>query len=224
MKNPALVLAVQHLETALTRVNSYLRNLSVNEVVRDYRDILENLVVDAANGEYANRRSTFVQGMQTAIIDGAQLIYTEGLKEGGREPPEIEKADQDVIDDWILSQTGNVGSFADDARAVAKLSGDERTAARNAMLTRVGQWVESLAQFGRLAELNASGNDVWLTYDGEDGEESCAHCRKMKGQRHRKSWWEKRGLLARNGNPNFDCGRWENCNHNYYNDAGEWVL
>jgi len=65
---------------------------------------------------------------------------------------------------------------------------------------------------------------MYLTYNGEDGEESCRQCQKYKGQRHKKSWWESRGLLGRNGNENFDCGRWENCHHNYYNDAREQVL
>lgn len=216
--------AVANLEIVLTRVERYLHELSVNEIVRDYRNTLENLVVDAANGLYANRRSSFVQQMQTAIIDSGQSAYVEGLGEGGREPPTIEKDDEAAIRDWTLSQTDSSGSFADDALAVAKLDGDERTAARNAMLTRVGQWVESLAQLGRLAELNASGQDMYLTYDGEDGLESCAQCQKFKGQRHKKSWWESRGLLARFGNPNFDCGRWENCHHNYYDDAGKQVL
>jgi len=200
MRTASLDLAVRHLESALTRVDSYLRHLSVNEVVREYQNTLENLVTDAGNGLFNRRRSSFVQQMQTAIIDNGQSVYVEGLKEGGREPPEIEQADREAIDSWILSQTDNTGAFADDAMAVAKLEGDERTEARNAMLTRVRQWVESLAQLGRLAELNSSGDNMYLTYNGEDGEESCRQCQKYKGQRHKKSWWESRGLLGRNGN------------------------
>ena len=195
---------------------------SVNEVVRDYQNLLENLVVDAANGNV--RRSPFVKQMQQAIIDNAQSAYIEGLREGGRKPPTIEADDQKAIDSWILTQTPSVGAFVDDAMAVSKLSGDEKTAARDVMLGRVQQWADSLAWLGRLAGVNAKDDDPYLTYDGDDGEESCPECQKYKGKRKRKSAWEKLGLLERNGNPNFTCGRWENCHHNYYNDAGDEVL
>jgi len=197
---------------------------SVNEVVREYQNVLENMVVDAANGLYKNRRSTFVKTMQQLIIDDAQSVYIEGLLEGGRKPPELDEDDERAIREWTLSQTRNVGAFADDAMAVALLKGDERTAARNGMLERVKQWADSLAWLGRLAGLNATDKDPYLTYDGDDGQESCPECQKYKGKRKRKSAWEKLGLLARNGNPNFTCGRWENCHHNYYNDAGDEVL
>ena len=198
-----------------------LTRFSINEETRDYQDILERLVVDAANGNA--RRSAFVKEMQQEIIDRAETVYIEGLREAGREPPEITDDDQKRINDWILSQTSSVGAFVDDAMAVAELTGDERTEARNAMLDRVGVWVQALDWLGGIAKLEELGN-IYLTFDGDDGKESCVQCQVYKGQRHKRSWWESRGLLERNGNLNFDCGRWENCQHNYYDDDGEMIL
>jgi len=194
---------------------------SINEVVRSYRDVLYRLIVDAANGNITRR--AFVNDMQQEIIDKATEVYTEGLREGSSGEVELSDTDTATIRDWILSQTSHVGSFADDARAVNLETGDARTEARNVIEGRIDTWVNALNQLGLLALANAKG-DPMLTFDGDDGKESCKDCQKYKGKRHKKSWWESRGLLPRNGNPNFECGRWDNCKHNYFYDDGSLAL
>jgi len=76
------------------------------------------------------------------------------------------------------------------------------------------------------AQAKARGmGDPPLRYDGDDGEESCEECQEYKGQTHRRTWWDKRGLLARNGNPNFGCRRFDNCHHSYFHArTGEKVI
>lgn len=197
---------------------------SINEVTRDYSDLLERLVVDAANGNI--KAGSIAKQMREAIIADATLVYQEGMREGGIKDPaeEMSEDDDQAINDWILSQTKYIYGFADDAVAVAKLTGDERTAARDAMLARVEMWVSALEGLGRLGAVNAKG-DPMLTFDGDDGKESCKDCAHYKGERHRKSWWQKRGLLGRNGNDKFECGRWDDhCFHNFYFDDGSLAL
>jgi hypothetical protein len=66
-------------------------------------------------------------------------------------------------------------------------------------------------------------NDPALTFDGPDGRESCRECQFHKGKRHTTKYWRSRGLLGRNGNPNFTCGRWV-CQHSFFADDGELVV
>lgn len=190
---------------------------SVNEVLREYRDLLENFVVDAANGNIS--AASIARQMRKAVIDFAEEAYAEGLREQGEETSD---EDDKAIRDWILSQTPHIYDFADSAVSVSDLSGDAKTDARNAMLDRVDEWVESLDRLSQVAQVNAEG-DPFLTFDGDDGKDSCAECQKYQGQRHRKSWWEKKDLLMR-PNQIFGCGRFDNCQHHFYYDDGEIAI
>jgi hypothetical protein len=59
-----------------------------------------------------------------------------------------------------------------------------------------------------------------LTFGGNDGAESCATCQKLKGKRHRASWWKNKDLIIYRGNQNYDCGCWQ-CQHILFSDKGE---
>lgn len=69
------------------------------------------------------------------------------------------------------------------------------------------------------------GKDVMLTFGGNDGFESCEDCQRLKGQRHKASWWIQRGLVpGQQGNRNFACGGW-NCQHILFDDLGNvWTV
>lgn len=77
--------------------------------------------------------------------------------------------------------------------------------------------LDSILGQGRLR----GDSNIMLTFDGDDGAESCKQCQKYKGQRHRARWWIKKDLVRRNGNENFDCGRWDPCHHHLYTDEGD---
>ncbi len=194
---------------------------SINEVLRSYSDTLTRWVVDAANGTL--RASGIAAKFRKFLIESGQAAYIEGMREGGVKNPEIDGDDQVAINEWIISQTPHLYKFADDAVAVSKLKGSKRTAARAAMLDRVRIWTQALESLGQLAVANTKGNPM-LTFEGDDGEESCDECQKYKGMRKRKSWWEKRGLLMRNGNENYGCRRFDNCHHFHYYDNGSLAL
>jgi hypothetical protein len=202
---------------ALDSAEFLLSLKSVNEVLREYRDTLENYVVDAANGNISAAK--IAREMRKDVIDFADRVYDEALAEVEGERSKI---DEIAIRDWILSQTPHIFDFADSAVAVNKLTGDERTSARDAMLDRCDLWVDSLNTLAQNAEVNAKGDPV-LVFDGDDGDESCETCDKYKGQKHKKSWWEERGLLAR-PNELFKCGRFNNCNHHFYYTNGELAI
>lgn len=196
---------------------------SVNEVLRTFKDTLTRWVVDTANGNMG--ATDLARAMRALVRSTGPQAYREGLREGGIKDPdaEMDDADEGTVNGWVGGQLEYVKGFAAAAAAVAELTGDAKTQARDAMLGRVDQWRDSLRAIGERGELSAKGNPM-LTLDGEDGDESCRDCRKYKGQRHRRSWWEARGLLDR-PNSNFECGRFaDHCNHHYYDDSRTMVL
>lgn len=201
---------------------STIRNKSINEVLREYEDTLDRWVVDAANGNMDAK--DVARAMRALIREKGPAAFTEGLREGGIPDVAANLTDEDEsqVDDWIKGQLEYVTPFAKDAAAVAELTGDAQTAARNALLGRVDEWRNSLQAIGQKGYLAAKGNPM-LTFDGEDGEESCKTCRRYKGQRHRRTWWEARGLLDR-PNGNYECGRFDPCQHHFYDSDGNLVM
>jgi len=61
--------------------------------------------------------------------------------------------------------------------------------------------------------------NIMLTFGGPDGNESCKTCQKLKGKRHRASWWKNHGLTIYRGNDNYECGCWQ-CEHFLFDDKG----
>ena len=192
---------------------------TINQIVTGYINRLTALVNAAIRSGDA---VTMRQQHKALIKNVARDVYRDGYREGGLDPKDLEPDERDnyeeAIDDWIASQSEYVNQFAKDAAAAKK---DKE--ARAGVLGRVEQWASSLRNFGEAGRLAALGN-IPLTYDGEDGDESCEECQQYKGQRHRRNWWAQRDLLRRNGNENFTCGRWDNCHHYFKDDNGKLVV
>jgi len=197
-----------------------IRTKTIAQVARDYEDALDRFVRDVlqhGGGEVDFRRSH-----KALIRSIAESAYIEGMREAGGSKDDLDGEDILAIETWKDNQVGYVDAFAADIRAASLSDAPEGAAA--AILARVPVWVASLRNLGDMGRLSALGN-VNLTMDGPDGKESCVECQTYKGQRHTKKWWERRGLLSRNGNENFSCGRWEGyCQHSFRNDDGEVIV
>lgn len=190
---------------------------TIGQIINRYTDQLTNLVYDTfKSGDAVDMRRSH----KALLREMAPLAYIEGMREGGIDEPDNE--DQQVIDeaasDWLAGQLEFVNAFAKDV-ADAKKNKD----ARPAILARIESWVSSLRNFGEAGKLYALGN-VALTFDGDDGKESCEDCQRYKGQRHRRNWWAERGLLERNGNENYECQRFDNCHHSFFDDKRNVIV
>ena len=152
--------------------------------------------------------------------------YAEGMRAGGSQQPNFDMTEDDIviIESWISSQVGFTFPFAQRAEEVGRMDDDnpQRAPGVAEVNGRIFLWVDALISLAGLGKLAILKNPA-LTFDGPDGRESCRECQQWKGKRHTTTFWRRRGLLGRNGNPNFTCGRWV-CQHSFFADSGELVV
>ncbi len=184
-------------------------------MVNGYRNDLGNLVKELLRGSGRLSKAQFRHDMKGIIKDYAREGFRVAWEEGGGDVSETESDDIALIDEWRTEQQGFVDGFADWLR--------DKMSDLDLADSRLDAWAASFQNFLERIKLRAEG-DPLLTYDGDDGQESCDECQEYKGQSHRLSWWEKRDLTKRNGNENYGCGRWEPCQHHFYNSKGEQVI
>lgn len=186
---------------------------SIKSAVSSYRADIGELVSDFLRAWRSPRsggrisKAAFRRDYKQAISDGAQALFAEGWRAGGGDVEDTEPADIDVLNTWADEQQAFVNAFSD------WLVNPESNL--DDVPGRLDAWAFAGRNLAEIAQARAMG-DPPLTYEGENGVESCDECQEYKGQTHRLSWWEKRGLTKRNGNDNFTCGRWEPCQHHFY--------
>ncbi len=209
------------LSIALDRAVEYLEAKyslkTIGQIIKQYDDQLTRLVYDTfRSGDAVDMR----RAHRAMLRDFGLKSYIEGMREGETDEPDAEDmaTANDALDEWVSGQFEFVNQFAKDTAAAKR----DRTL-REAVLARVPLWVDSMRNFGEAGKLYALGN-IMLTFDGDDGAESCDDCQRYKGQRHKRNWWADRGLLERNGNPNYECGRWDNCHHDFRDDKGKVIV
>lgn len=188
---------------------------TIDAMIAGYRSDLGDLVQSLLRGGKRMSKAQFRRDMKATIKDYAREGFAVAWEEGGGDVKETEAADVAIIDEWRGEQQGFVDDFADWLT--------NKDSDLDAVPDRLDKWALSFQNFCERVKLMAQG-DPMLTYDGDDGEESCTQCQEYKGQSHRLSWWEKRGLTKRNGNDNFDCGRWPACQHHFFDGAGKQVI
>jgi len=198
--------------------------LSIGGMVNAYIVALTELIADVLNGD---RDGTSMAREHRRLLNQYSLdAFLEGMIDAGA-PDEktardsLTDADENRISEWIASQREHVSQFSKDVQAVA--SGELDRAAQQALFDRADSWGASLQNLGEQGRLSWLG-DIFLTMAGDDGDESWPECQKYKGQRHRHSRWENPGVAASNGNPEYTCGRWDNCHHHFVDDEGNVII
>lgn len=176
----------------------------------DYWHSVYNAVYDYLTGN--KPVTSFVNSVKRAFTDAYIKAAEIGYVEGGADLP----FDDETIA-WLTGVQAQEFSYIEGlfSRLKAEWEGlDPGTEAAN----RAEGYTGTLdAIFGE-AKVRAAGNKM-LTLDGDDGKESCPECKKLKGARHRASWWIKNGLVPAPGNTNYTCGNY-NCDHRLYDDDG----
>lgn len=194
---------------------------SISQAVAEYENALTRYAFDTLNSKMD--AIDFRRAHKALLKAAAKNSFEEGWREGGGDVADTEPDDIAVMRDWERDQAGYVNDFA--AWLVTTDENGKRNweMKRRQLAERLAAWALAARNLGEQAAARAKG-DPYLTFSGDDGEESCDECQEYKGQRHRLSWWEKRGLTKRNGNDNYGCGRWEPCHHHFYFDDGKQAI
>ncbi len=76
---------------------------------------------------------------------------------------------------------------------------------------RAQKWDGTTDEFYYAGIQSADTNGMY-SFEGDDGKESCPDCQRLKGVKHRMSWWVDKELRPGVDHDNFECGGW-NCQH-----------
>jgi hypothetical protein len=161
------------------------------------------------SGNVTAYRSAMALAVSAAYIAAADAGYQEG---GGELPLDSDTAA------WargqLDAQLGFIDQLFESLRDLRK-EGDVNATAE--ALARANGYASSLDQLYSEAATRGAKNKM-LTFVGSDGKESCKDCKRMKGQRHRASWWIEHDMVP--GSSAYECGGWQ-CEHYLETDDGE---
>lgn len=195
-----------------------IAELSVGEyaVIRgEYRtmvqgSILEYLLTDKA------KVTTFRNQMKRAIADYFGDAFWLGYTDGGGDANDPDPDDQA----WVNAKQESEFGFCDqlfqqlkELKSAEGITGAEMEAEAARRADGYAKTLDGVYSEGKLR----GSKDVMAQFGGTDGAESCPECQKYKGQKHKLSWWLRRGLIpGQPGNAAFTC-RGYNCNHFLFN-------
>ena len=179
-----------------------------------YHDaVTESLITYLEGGSLAKSKNSFKRAMIEAF-GGAWDAGWDG------NPPTGEALE------WLNARTQQELAFIDGLYVQAKELRKDPEADTFAWATaRADGYTGTVDNIYNHARIRALGNKM-LTFDGEDGspdnicQSTNGTCVRLKGKRHRASWWIAHDLVPYRGNPNYDCGAWE-CRHYLKDDKGE---
>jgi hypothetical protein len=158
-------------------------------------------------------RNDYIQAMAKAF----DLVFDAGYQDGGGILPADSAATA-----WL--------SDREDAEMqnIKDLFFTLKQALKDNPTMDVGAWISdrSSGYMGTLNDIYSQAKvfgagDQPLTFDGDDGKETCPDCQRMKGQTHPASWWIENNLVPVQGNKNYRCGGW-NCHHGLKDSDGNW--
>lgn len=197
-------------QTILDAFKTAHDKLSV-KAIQSTRLDFENSVADIMSLALASNnygRQQWSSAMRKIIRSAATRAYIDGLVNGGVLDGVLSEDDQDTLSSHIATQSQYVTNLGEEIfKTETGIS--EAVAARKPIL-----WFNrSVMPMYDAGQLSANGNRM-MEFTGHDGEENCATCKRLKGQRHRHKDWARKGLRpdAVEDSDNFDCGLWE-CEH-----------
>jgi hypothetical protein len=161
-----------------------------------------------SGGSLSDANNRMATAVSRAYIETVELAYVEG---GGSLP--LDEETTSWAREQIEIQFGYIDQLFDDLKELRK-SGDFD--AGEVATARAEGYASGLDQIWSEAKTRGAANKM-LTFVGDDGKESCKDCKRMKGQRHKASWWISHDMVP--GSSSYECGGW-NCEHFLQDDQG----
>lgn len=174
----------------------------------EYYTAVYDAVYDYLTG---NRPVTgFVNSVKRAFTEAYIEAAEIGYIEAGSELP----FDSDIISFLTDAQAKEFGYIEElFSRLKVEWEGLDPDAEAT---SRAEGYAGTLDQIYSESKLYGAKNKM-LTFVGSDGKESCKDCQRMKGQRHKASWWISHNMIP--GSSAYECGGW-NCGHYLEDDDG----
>lgn len=170
--------------------------------------------LDTPKAKVTKFRNIFKRAIANAFDDAMVIGYADGG--GGDFREEGSQEDKSWLTAKIEAEFGYVTMLF---QQLKDLRDEGQEAYAGEAERRAAGYAKTLDGVYNEGRLRGAKNKM-LTFGGDDGEESCRTCQKHKGQRHRASWWIKRGLVpGQPGNHNYECGGY-NCRHYLFDDNG----
>jgi hypothetical protein len=184
---------------------------AINSMYHDA--ITQNLVKYFEGGSVAGPKNSYKRSMVEAFGSALDLGWSDG---GGTPPP-----DADTLE-WFNTRVGQELAYIDTMYQEAKeLRKEEGFDYFSWVTARADGYTNTLREIYNVGKLRAMSNKM-VTFLGEDGAESCDTCQKLKGKRHKISWF-----VANNYVPPFgtglDCHQGRRCQHYLQDDEGNAI-
>lgn len=163
---------------------------------RDFADLIKARVSDEIDG----RRFGVLARAQLAKY-GKQALR-DGLEDGG--VPQIDSEgvaipldseDEKAFNSWLVKQSAYVTNFGQELRHTDALNADARAQLWG------NKSLEAIYSEG-VASADRNGNYEFV---GDDGEESCKTCQRLKGQVHRYKDWKRKELIPQKDTHAYEC-------------------
>jgi hypothetical protein len=184
---------------------------AINAAYHD--EITQALIAYFEGGSIAAPKNSFKRATLTAFQDAFDLGYSDG---GGELPVDAE------ANAWLEARTqeefGNVDALFEQAKELRK---DKEFDYPVWVAARADGYTQTLREIYNNGRLRAT-KDQMVTFDGDDGAESCADCQRLKGKRKKISWFVENNFVPPFGT-GLECHSGRRCQHGLMNDAGEWI-
>jgi hypothetical protein len=160
----------------------------------------------------------FRNGFKRAIVEAFTDAFYQGYIDGGGDREEVDPGDDEWLTAAMNAEMGHVDMLFQQLKEF-KADPDTQPADYEAEADRRAEgYAKTLDGVYNQGKMRGNKN-LMLTFGGEDGNESCTTCQKLKGKRHSVRWWISHGLTIFRGNSNYECGCW-NCQHFFFDDKG----
>lgn len=179
-----------------------------------HNEITEALVTFfERTGNVVGPRNRFRVATTDAFYDAFYLGWTDG---GGAPPPDSEA--MSWLQARLSAEYGYIDMLFEEARELRREADFDWFAWVSA---RADGYVRTLKEIYNAAFARSS-KDIMVTFDGDDGAESCDDCQHYKGQRHKLSWFVRRNAIPPFGR-GLECHKGGRCQHYLVDDKGNQV-
>lgn len=157
-------------------------------------------------GDMTSRRGDIVARALLAKFIGRS--FDDGLSENG-----VDERDSDD-DAEVLALTAQASGYVTDFNSSVEGLSDAEAALKPTLW-----WNKSIAPAYDAGRLSADKNGMY-EFVGDDGEQTCPTCQRLKGQTHRLKDWTRKRLRPGVDTENYECGGYQ-CSHKLTRTSGK---